>query len=69
MILYRYDGEKKSDGTLDAFADHATVSAYAVEALKWAVAEGIINGMDGNLEPLSDATRAQVAKILYCYWN
>lgn len=69
VILYRYDGEKKSDGTLDAFADQATVSAYAVEALKWAVAEGIINGMDGNLEPLSDATRAQVAKILYCYWN
>lgn len=32
--------------------------------MKWAVAEGLINGMDGKLVPQGSATRAQVAAIL-----
>ena len=37
---------------------------YAVDAMRWAVAEGLIQGMGGKLNPQSTATRAQVATIL-----
>ncbi len=32
--------------------------------MTWAVAEGIVEGMDGNLNPAGSATRAQIATIL-----
>ena len=32
--------------------------------MAWAVAEGIVEGMDGLLNPTGDATRAQIATIL-----
>ncbi|MFR8429750.1 S-layer homology domain-containing protein [Evtepia sp.] len=32
--------------------------------MTWAVAEGIVEGMDGNLNPAGHATRAQIATIL-----
>lgn len=66
-IMYRYAGEPSVTGNLVAFADGATVSRYAVDAMKWAVLEGIINGMNGNLAPKQNATRAQIATILYRY--
>ena len=40
-------------------------SAYAVEAVAWAVENGLISGMgDGSLDPQGLATRAQVATIM-----
>ena len=42
-----------------------SVSAYAVDAIRWAVHEGLISGMENNtLAPQGTATRAQVAQIL-----
>ena len=42
-----------------------TISDYAKEALQWAVGAGLVNGMDdGTLNPLGNATRAQVAAIM-----
>ena len=68
-ILYRYATYKKYDvsaaGDLSKFPDADKVSSYAVDAMKWANAAGIINGSDdGNLYPAGNATRAQVAAIL-----
>lgn len=67
-ILYRYADKKGFDtskrGNLNAFADKSRVSAYAVEAIAWAVGEGIIGGSDGRLDPGGNATRAQVSTIL-----
>ncbi|MBE6927317.1 MAG: hypothetical protein E7467_02305 [Ruminococcaceae bacterium] len=67
-ILYRYAGSNGIDTTkradLSAFPDANRVSAYANDAIGWAVAEGLINGSDGKLQPLGNATRAQVAAIL-----
>ena len=63
-ILYRYGG---SDGraSLEAFPDASSVSSWAAESTSWAVAEGLLTGMDdGSLNPLGTATRAQVATIL-----
>jgi len=73
-ILYRY-AAYRGDWTVDyytesvvsGYPDAASVSGYAVKAVNWAVAEGLINGMDGALNPRGTATRAQAAAILYRY--
>lgn len=68
-ILYRYAQYRKLDtdasAKLNSFTDAGSVSAYASEALGWAVSEGLINGASGKLMPKGDATRAQVAAILH----
>lgn len=68
-ILYRYAQYRKLDtdasAKLNSFTDADSVSAYASEALGWAVSEGLINGASGKLMPKGDATRAQVAAILH----
>ena len=68
-ILYRYAQYRKLDtdasAKLNRFTDADSVSAYASEALGWAVSEGLINGASGKLMPKGDATRAQVAAILH----
>ncbi len=67
-ILFRYAKWKGFDtsrhGSLSGFSDAGKVSGYAKEPLEWAVAEGIIGGSDGRLDPGGNATRAQVSTIL-----
>lgn len=68
-ILYRYSRYKEYDltasGDLGSFSDGSAVSAYATTAMRWAVGNGYIKGVDGQtLCPWESATRAQVATIL-----
>ena len=63
-MMYRYAGSPKADGKLDSFSDAASVRTYAADAMQWAVANGIVNGSNGKLNPQNNATRAQVAAIL-----
>lgn len=67
-ILYRYTDWKGLDvshrGDLGIFPDRGDLSPYAVEAMSWAVAEGLINGINGNLAPSGRASRAQTAALL-----
>ena len=63
-MLYRYAGSPATNGSLDNFSDAASVSSYAVNAMQWAVANGIVNGSNGKLNPQNNATRAEVAAIL-----
>ena len=49
---------------LSAYADNASVSAWAVDAMRWAVGAEIIRGADGNLNPQARADRAQIATVL-----
>ena len=66
LILYRYAGSPDASGMAQKeFADSSSVSAYAADAIRWAVHEGLISGMENNtLAPQGTATRAQVATIL-----
>ncbi|OUO36603.1 S-layer homology domain-containing protein [Flavonifractor sp. An306] len=67
VFLYRYSGaEAPADGVLTA-PDADQVSAWAVEAMEWAVAEGLITGTGGRLDPGRTATRAEVATLLVRY--
>ena len=67
-ILYRYAKQKGYDVTksaaLTSFTDADTASSYAVEAMQWAVASGLIQGSGSRLSPKATASRAQVATIL-----
>ena len=50
---------------LTAYADAAQVSTWAGDAMRWAVAAGLISGRSGaQLAPKGEATRAEVAVIL-----
>jgi len=51
---------------LDHFPDHAQISDWALDAMRWASYNGIVEGMpNGNLAPNGTFTRAQSAAILY----
>ena len=67
-MLYRYAEAEGYDvsaaADLSGYPDADKVQTYAQEAMSWAVAEGIVEGMDGNLNPAGHATRAQIATIL-----
>lgn len=68
-ILYRYAQYKKYDvsgaNSLDGYTDAQSVSSYAVPALQWANAAGVVTGKSGSkLDPKGNATRAEVAAML-----
>lgn len=54
----------ENEGSIDGFEDADSVSAWAADALCWAVGEGIIEGSEGRLNPGGDTQRCQVAKVL-----
>ena len=65
VILWRYAGSPKSGMHLEHYTDHDKISNWALDAVRWAVEEGIITGIDDvTLSPQGLATRAQVAAIL-----
>lgn len=73
-ILYRYAQLKGYDVTekadLTGYADSTAISGYAVEAMQWANANGIVNGMTATtLAPQGTATRAQVATMLMNFYE
>ncbi len=68
-ILYRYAKYKGYDVTrqaeLSGYTDAGRVTGYAVDAVRWAVAEGLIAGVtETTLVPNGNSTRAQTATIL-----
>lgn len=68
-ILYRYAQYKKYNvsgaKSLDGYTDAQSVSSYAVPALQWANAAGVVTGKSGSkLDPKGNATRAEVAAML-----
>lgn len=67
-ILYRYAKfcgyDETASAEINLFTDAGAVSSYALTAMKWASAEGLINGSGSKLDPQGSATRAQVAAIL-----
>lgn len=69
-ILFRYAGNKGysvlTRADLTAYTDHTNISGYAMDALSWANANGLIRGRtETTLMPDGQATRAEVAAILH----
>ena len=64
-MLYRYAGSPAVSGdALAGFPDADAVSDWAVDAMNWAVANGVITGGDKGLDPQGQATRAELATML-----
>lgn len=75
-FFYRYAKAIRLDvsnaADLSSYKDNADVAAWASEAMSWAVAEGIINGMgDNTLAPKGTATRAECAAVIqrFAEWS
>ena len=68
-ILYRYAAFKgigaSGAESLDGFTDAGSVSAYALEAMRWAVGNGIVTGTGTALAPAGTASRSQAAAMLH----
>ena len=48
------------------FTDASSASEYAIPALQWACAEGIVTGKPGGIiDPRGNATRAEVTAMLH----
>ncbi len=72
VMLYRYAAYKGEDTSaqsdLSVFSDSNQISAYAQDAMSWAVAVRVIEGTNDNrLKPLEHATRAEVCAMLHRY--
>ena len=67
-ILFRYSHMNSPDLPLPGFKDMDQADDWAEDAICWAVMHGILGGKgEGILDPLGDATRAEVAKMIRCY--
>ncbi len=65
VMLYRYADGETASADMSRFQDSASISDWALEAMNWAVAQGILSGNDqGLLNPGSIASRAEVATML-----
>ena len=66
VMLYRNSGSPEVSADALTFADADAVSTWAVDGVRWAVANGILSGKGNNtLDPQGNATRAEVAQMLY----
>ena len=71
-MLLRYSDYKDYDTTaqidLSGYTDADQISTWALDALRWANAEGLITGRKADLlVPQGDTTRAETATILMRY--
>ena len=68
VMLQRFaalTGEAAARGDLSAYADGDSVSAWAAEAMAWALEEGLLSsGADGTLAPQRSISRAELAQVL-----
>jgi len=70
VMLYRFAKAQGMDTTqggmaVREFDDFEQVSAYAGEAMAWAVNTGILKGANNQLMPKASCTRAQIVTMLY----
>ena len=68
-FLYRFAmPESAGDlGVLEEFPDGAALPEFAREGFAWAIANGLVEGMEGTLNASGTANRAQLATVLMRY--
>lgn len=64
-ILWRLAKEPAYSVSLRSYTDYTSISAYAQDAMGWAVGCGYVKGSGAKLNPKSNATRAEVAVMLH----
>jgi len=71
-ILYHYTKNKELDASasadLSGYTNMENISNWALDAMKWAVAVGIVQGRtDTTIVPQGTSTRAEIATIFKRY--
>ncbi len=70
-MLYNYAKYKgknvSASANLSQFSDGSSVSNFAQNAMKWAVAKKIIVGDNGYLKPKKNSTRAELCVMIHSY--
>ncbi len=70
-LMYRYakhlDRDSIERGDINKFADVQDLSPWSVEAMRWAVGEGLVEGSANKLMPKATSSRAEVAAIIERY--
>ncbi|MBD5150344.1 MAG: hypothetical protein HDT18_08270 [Oscillibacter sp.] len=66
-MLWRDAGSPSAGTDLSGFDDSGSVSGYALDAMRWAVASGIMRGAGSMLQPKNTATRAEAAVMIARY--
>ncbi len=64
VMLWRSAGSPEGTAEMSAFSDGGEVAEWASAAMRWAVANGVLNGDNGALKPSAPASRAEVAAML-----
>jgi len=66
VVYWRIADEPAADADLTTFPDGSETASWALDAVKWAVSTGLLQGYDntGELDPAGDITRAQAATVL-----
>ena len=68
VIFYRYSqmkGYSLTEGSYDHFGDKGSVSAYAQQAMRWTVGNGLMIGDENHcLRPREQSSRAEFATVL-----
>ena len=71
VFLYRYADKSVisslNTASLSNYADHASISDWAMDAMIWAIDEGIYVPVSNYLNPKNPASRAVVATMVYSY--
>lgn len=69
QFLYRYTLNHgvptENSASLNAYSDAASVSAWAVDAVKWSLGNNIVSAADSLISPKKDAVRADMANAVY----
>lgn len=71
-LLYRYATREKLDieprNDLSGYKDYNKIGSYAMDALSWANAKGIVKGVSAtSLDPRGKCTRAQVSQMFMTF--
>lgn len=73
VMLYNYMGKPEAKGDLTAFGDADAISAWAKDAMAWAVGEKVFNGSEEGgkllLNPAGTAQRCETAQILMNFFK
>ncbi|MEG2455172.1 MAG: S-layer homology domain-containing protein, partial [Oscillospiraceae bacterium] len=65
LCRYRQLSEKTVPATdVPSFTDEGEIAPWAAESVRWAVSQKLLQGSDGKLMPLQNASRGEVAVIL-----
>ena len=63
-MLWRCAGGPITPADLSGFSDRGEVSAYAENAVCWAVTNGVLKGAGGKLSPQGSVSRAELAEMV-----